>query len=71
LVEYSTKYKLRLKLHGSEISKHMNVDIEVSEEEIAAFYRLIGHNVKKLRQEQGLSQIQISISNIYTKLQKF
>lgn len=40
----------------------MNVDIEISEEEIATFYRLIGRNVKKLRQAQGLSQIQLALA---------
>jgi len=40
----------------------MNLDIEISEEEIEAFYRRIGFNVKKLRQSKGLSQLQLALA---------
>lgn len=40
----------------------MNLEIEISEEEIEHFYRLIGFNVKKLRQERGISQLQLALA---------
>jgi len=40
----------------------MNLEIEISEAEIEAFYRRIGFNVKKLRQEKGLSQLQLALA---------
>lgn len=40
----------------------MNLEIEISEEEIEQFYRLIGLNVKKLRQERGVSQLQLALA---------
>ncbi len=40
----------------------MNLEIEISELEIEAMYRRIGFNVKKLRQEKGLSQLQLALA---------
>lgn len=59
LFEHSTNYKLRLKLHCSEL---MNLNIEISEEEIELFHRFVGQKVKQLRQKQGLSQLQLALA---------
>jgi transcriptional regulator with XRE-family HTH domain len=40
----------------------MNIEIEISEEEIERFYRLVGFNVKKIRHENGLSQLQLALA---------
>ncbi len=40
----------------------MNLEIEISKIEIEAMYRRIGFNVKKLRQEKGLSQLQLALA---------
>jgi transcriptional regulator with XRE-family HTH domain len=40
----------------------MNLNIEVSKEEIEAFYHLIAHNVKRLRQEKGVSQLELALA---------
>lgn len=40
----------------------MNLEIEISKSEIESFYRHIGFNVKKLRQEKGLSQLQLALA---------
>lgn len=40
----------------------MNSEIEISKEEIEHFYRLIGSNVKKLRQIQGISQLELALA---------
>lgn len=59
LCRHSTNYKLRLKLHCSEL---MNLNTEISKKEIESFYHLIGRNVKRLRQEKGLSQLQLALA---------
>ncbi len=45
----------------------MNLEIEISELEIEVMYRRIGFNVKKLRQEKGLSQLRLNILSIRLK----
>jgi len=40
----------------------MNLEIEISKLEIEAMHRRIGFNVKKLRQEKGLSQLQLALA---------
>jgi putative transcriptional regulator len=40
----------------------MNLNIEISEEEIELFHRFIGQKVKQLRQKQGLSQLQLALA---------
>jgi putative transcriptional regulator len=40
----------------------MNLNIEVSEKEIESFYHLIGQNVKRIRQQKGLSQLQLALA---------
>ena len=40
----------------------MNLEIEISEADIEAFYRYISFNVKKLRQEKGLNQLQLALA---------
>lgn len=40
----------------------MNLNIEISEEEIEFFHRFIGQRVKQLRQQQGLSQLQLALA---------
>lgn len=40
----------------------MNLNIEISEEEIELFHRFIGQRVKQLRQKQGLSQLQLALA---------
>jgi len=40
----------------------MNLEIEISDEEIEKFYRLIGFNVKKLRHARGISQLQLALA---------
>lgn len=40
----------------------MNLNTEISEKEIESFYHLIGQNVKRLRQEKGLSQLQLALA---------
>lgn len=40
----------------------MNLDIEISQEEIELFHRFIGRRVKHLRQQQGLSQMQLALA---------
>lgn len=57
-MEDSTKYKLRLKLHNSEF---MNLKTEISEKEIESFYKLIGQNVKTIRQQKGMSQLKLAV----------
>jgi len=46
----------------------MNLEIEVSEAEVEAFYRRIGFNVKKLRQDKGLSQLQLALAMGFTSV---
>lgn len=36
--------------------------LDFTEEEIAEFYRLIGKNVKKLRQEKGVTQLELGLT---------
>lgn len=40
----------------------MNLNIEISEEEVELFHRFIGRRVKHLRQKQGLSQLQLALA---------
>jgi transcriptional regulator with XRE-family HTH domain len=40
----------------------MNLNIEISEDEIELFHRYIGRRVKYLRQNQGLSQLQLALA---------
>lgn len=40
----------------------MNLNIEISEEEIELFHRFIGRRVKNLREKQGLSQLQLALA---------
>lgn len=40
----------------------MNLEIEISKLEIEAMHRRISFNVKKLRQEKGLSQLQLALA---------
>ncbi len=40
----------------------MNLNIEISDQEIESFHRFIGQRVKYLRQQQGLSQLQLALA---------
>ena len=40
----------------------MNLNIEISAQEIESFHRFIGRRVKHLRQQQGLSQLQLALA---------
>lgn len=37
-------------------------EVEFSDEEIADFYRLIGHNVKRLRKNNRVSQLELGLA---------
>ena len=40
----------------------MNLNIDISKEEVTSFYSRIGKNVKEARQQKGLSQLQLALA---------
>jgi transcriptional regulator with XRE-family HTH domain len=41
--------------------KLIKIDSSVSEEEVELFYQCVGENVKRLRKEQGISQLELAL----------